>query len=165
MIQIKNSYTGNMILELQLKDLVGANLRDANLCDADLYDANLRGANLYGADLRGADGIYLACPEVGAFTAFKKCHGGLIVELLIPADAKRSSATGRKCRCDKAVVVGITNTDGSETAVTEAPSKYNLNFTYRIGETVSVDNFEDNRFIECAPGIHFFITRQEAVEY
>ena len=38
------------------------------------------------------------------------------------------------------------------------------NFIYKVGETVTVDNFDDNRFNECAPGIHFYMDR-EVVEY
>ena len=44
-------------------------------------------------------------------------------------------------------------------------SNYDSSFAYRVGEIVSVDNFDTNRWNECAPGIHFFITRQEAVDY
>lgn len=78
---------------------------------------------------------------------------------------KRSSATSRKCRCDKAIVLSITNLDGSETNVTEIASTRDPSFMYKVGATVSVNNFEEDRWKECAPGIHFFITRQEAVEY
>ena len=46
-----------------------------------------------------------------------------------------------------------------------AQSGYDANFNYKVGETVKVDNFDDDRRNECAPGIHFFITRQEAVNY
>jgi hypothetical protein len=46
-----------------------------------------------------------------------------------------------------------------------AYSKYDVDFVYKIGETIQVDNFEENRFVECAPGIHFFINKQEAIEY
>ena len=42
-------------------------------------------------------------------------------------------------------------------------SSYDLDFVYRVGETVSVDDFDDNRWNECAPGIHFFITRQISI--
>ena len=49
--------------------------------------------------------------------------------------------------------------------MTEVNSNYDSRFVYRIGETVEVPNFDDDRWNECAPGIHFFITRQEAVEY
>ena len=154
--------------DLRGADLYGANLRGADLYGADLYGADLYGAdlygaNLYGANLRGAD-LALACPEKGSFTAFKKASN-YIVELLIPEDAKRSSATSRKCRCSKAKVIAITKLSGSETDITEVASGYDPNFIYRVGETVEVKDFDDDRWNECAPGIHFFITRQEAVDY
>lgn len=44
-------------------------------------------------------------------------------------------------------------------------SQHNHNFYYEVGKTVNVDNFDEDRFNECAPGIHFFINRQEAVDY
>ncbi|MFR2916924.1 MAG: DUF5758 domain-containing protein [Acutalibacteraceae bacterium] len=61
----------------------------------------------------------LVCPERGSFTAFKKC-GSYIIELLIPQDAKRCSATTRKCRASYAKVVAITNMDGSQAEVDHA---------------------------------------------
>ena len=145
--------------DLSHANLYGANLSGANLSHANLSGANLFGANLSGANLSGAV-CNLQCPEVGSFTAFKKCAGGRIVTLIIPEDAKRSSATSRKCRADKAVVLRIED-DGEE--VMEANSGFDSNFIYRVGETVSVDNFEEDRWKECAAGIHFFITRDEAV--
>ena len=163
--------------------LHGANLCGADLRNADLYGADLRNANLCGADLCGADlrdrgaknvdevkwDIYttfypLQCPETGSFIGYKKASG-YIIELEICADAKRSSAASRKCRCSKAKVLGITNLDGSVSGLSEIGSNYNKNFIYHIGETVEVPNFDDNRWNECAPGIHFFITREEAVKY
>ena len=143
-----------------------ADLRGADLRGADLWGANLWGANLWGADLRGAKNMSLplVCPEKGSFTAFKKADM-YIVELFVPASAKRSSATSRKCRCDRAKVVSITNLDGSSTNITTVHSSHDRSFVYTVGEYVKVDNFEDDRWAECAPGIHFFITRQEAVEY
>lgn len=36
---------------------------------------------------------------------------------------------------------------------------------YHVGEIVRVDNFDDNRWRECSTGIHFFMTRDEAVRY
>ncbi len=144
--------------------LRGANLRGANLQDANLRDANLRGANLQDADLRGADCMQLQCPEEGSFIAFKKCREFKIVKLLIPEDAKRSSATSRKCRASKAVVLEITNLN-RKIKYDDAISQHDLSFIYKVGETVEVDNFDDDRWNECAPGIHFFITRQEAIDY
>ena len=151
--------------KLRIADLSGANLRGVDLSEANLSGANLRGADLRGASLRGIYGIpAICCPEEGSFIGFKKA-GDYIVKILILDDAKRSSATSRKCRCSKAKVLSITELDGSETDVTEVNSNYDSRFVYRIGETVEVPNFDDDRWNECAPGIHFFITRQEAVEY
>ena len=157
--------------DLDGADLRGANLRHANLYDADLYDADLRGADLGGANLWSTDlscvkNIFfpMACPEKGSFIAFKKA-GCYIIELFIPSNAKRCSATSRKCRCSKAKVISITTPSGDKTNITEVHSNYDSNFIYKLGEYVEVKNFDDNRWNECSTGIHFFITRQEAVNY
>ena len=154
-------------------DLSGANLRGANLRGANLSGANLRGADLRGADLRGTkielmlvNKFYpICCPEAGSFVGWKKVRGNFIVKLEVTENAKRSSAFGRKCRCNEAKVLDIQNLDGTSADVTEVYSKHDANFAYRVGETVRVDNFDEDRRNECAPGIHFFITRQEAVDY
>ena len=148
-------------------NLCGANLSMAILCGANLREADLREADLCGADLREAKNVNcpLTCPEKGSFIGFKKVRGNYIVELEILADAMRSSATGRKCRCSKAKVVSITNPDGSKAEETSACSGWDPNFIYSVGEVVEVKDFNTNRWNECAPGIHFFITRQEAIDY
>ena len=155
-------------------DLCGANLCGANLCGADLRDADLRGANLRGAYLRGADlcgadlcgvrGAYMACPTDGSFIGWKKASG-YIVKLQIPEDARRSSAGGEKCRCDKAYVVEIQNADGTKADIETIHSNHDANFVYTVGATVEVSDFDGDRWNECAPGIHFFIDRRAAVEY
>lgn len=148
---------------LRRANLCGANLREANLCGANLYGAILQGADLQGAILRGAVGVMMACPEKGSFIGFKKA-GGHIVELEVCEDARRSSATTRKCRCDKARVISITNLDGTPTELSEVASDYDPSFIYAIGKTVETE-FDEDRFTECGKGIHFFINRQEAVDY
>ena len=160
-------------------DLRDADLRCANLCDADLRGANLYGADLRSTDLRGADlrstdlrganlsdakGCYLSCPTEGSFIGWKKASGH-IVKLRIPEDARRSSATGHKCRCDKAYVMEIQNMDGTRATEDTVRSDHDQNFVYTVGATVEVPDFDDNRWSECAPGIHFFIDRRAAVEY
>ena len=145
-------------------DLYGANLCDANLSGANLRDADLRGADLRGANLRDAKGCYLSCPTEGSFIGWKKASGH-IVKLRIPEDARRSSATGHKCRCDKAYVMEIQNMDGTKATEDTVRSDHDKNFVYTVGATVEVPDFDDNRWSECAPGIHFFIDRREAVEY
>ena len=153
--------------DLRYADLRGANLCDANLCGADLRDANLRYANLCGADLRGAKNIpYIpyACPDSSSFVGYKKTKDG-IVELEILSDARRSSATGRKCRCDKAKVLGIYDYEHNLLDIQETVSNYNSDFVYKVGEVVEEPNFCEDRWNECAEGIHFFINFQEAVNY
>ena len=150
-------------------DLCGAYLRDAdlrgaNLCDANLYGADLRGTDLRGANLRDAKGCYLSCPTEGSFIGWKKASGH-IVKLRIPEDARRSSATGHKCRCDKAYVMEIQNMDGTKATEDTVRADHDKNFVYTVGATVEVPDFDDNRWSECAPGIHFFIDRRAAVEY
>ena len=170
--------------DLRGADLRGADLRDADLRDADLRGANLRCANLSNADLSDSDlcnadlceasidqmmwNIYtvfypLQCPESGSYIGYKKASG-LVVELEIPADARRSSATSRKCRASKAKVLSITDINGNP-AGGQVKSNYDPNFVYAIGETVEVTDFDDNRWNECSTGIHHFITRAEAVIY
>ena len=155
-------------------NLRGANLRDADLSDADLRGANLRGAYLSGANLRGANlsdvkvnhvtaMFFPQCPD-GEFVGYKNA-GGRIVKLLIPADAKRSSATTLKCRCSKAKVLEIQELDGSPSEVKEVRSNYDKDFIYRVGETASVEDFNEDRWNECSTGIHFFISRDAAVSY
>nr|DAW28880.1 MAG TPA: pentapeptide repeat protein [Caudoviricetes sp.] len=194
-ISIKNRWTGSIIFEyssvdntlaktvlealkgeadLREANLYGANLYEANLYGANLYGADLREANLYGADLRGADlreanlyeakGTYMACPTDGSFIGWKKASG-YIVKLQIPEDARRSSAGGEKCRCDKAFVIEIQNFDGTNADIETVCSDHDKNFVYTVGATVEVSDFDDDRWNECAPGIHFFIDRRAAVEY
>ena len=163
-------------------DLWDANLYGANLGGADLWHADLRGADLRGADLKGADlrganlwdanlcgtknvpYIPMICPEEGAFIGYKKACDK-IVKLSIPEDAKRSSATTRKCRCDRATVLAIYELDGSISKVTEVASNRDHNFIYKINKEVVVDDFDEDRWNGCSTGIHFFMQRQEAINY
>ena len=94
--------------------LVAAYLRNVDFRGANLEGVNLKNAYLRGADLRSAENvpfIPMACPEEGGFIGWKKAMRTdsdlCIIKLHIPEDAKRSSATGRKCRCNKAKVLSI----------------------------------------------------------
>jgi hypothetical protein len=100
----------------------------------------------------------LQCPEEGSFVGWKKCRNNVIVKLLIPEDAKRSSATSRKCRASKAVVLEVI---GAEKAL----SRYDGTFVYEVGKEVVANGFDDDRWNECSNGIHFFMTRAEAENY
>ena len=155
--------------DLRWADLRWASLSEADLSEADLSGAVLNWADLSEADLSGAKGLPpICCPEKGSFIGFKKCSGLLgdcIVELEIAEDALRSSATTRKCRCSKAKVLSITNLDGSPYNENRAFSTHDPSFEYVIGKTVEVNEFNTYRWNECSSGIHFFITRAEAVNY
>ena len=161
----------------------------AYLSHADLHGADLHGANLHGADLSYANlcGAYLShanhvqlsiaktsiLPDEGDIIGWKKAWTDnempptpVIVKLLIPADAQRSNATGRTCRASKARVLDLQDKQGNSLpSGTTAYSGHDTDFTYKKGETIRADDFDTNRWNECAPGIHFFITRIEAVEY
>ena len=158
--------------DLRSADLSGANLSGADLSGADLRSANLRGADLRSANLRGADlrsaknlpYLPFACPSDGAFIGWKKVNGKL-VKLLIPEDARRCSATSQKCRCDKAQVLAITDTDGNNPIDEVLNTSQDVDLLYKVGETVYPDSFDENRWNECSHGIHFFINKQDAINY
>ena len=165
---IRANLIGAKLYEADLSEayLNGADLSEANLSRAYLYKADLYNADLSGADLSGAKLDWpLVCPEKYSFIGYKKCRDNLIVELEIPEDALRSSATTRKCRCSKARVLSITDLNGSEANIEHAVSKHDSGFLYKVGDVVSVDDFDTNRWNECSTGIHFFMAREEAVWY
>ena len=106
----------------------------------------------------------MVCPEEGNFIGWKRA-GDKIVKLHISQDALRSSATTRKCRCNKAEVIEIYNIDGTIADERIVSSNYDSSFTYEVGKTVEVQDFDTNRWNECTRGIHFFINRQDAINY
>lgn len=121
-------------------------------------------------------GLHLNCPEEGSFIGYKKIlhldkdvpleveDREILVKLLITEDAKRSSGYGRKCRASKAKILSMIDIEtGKEVSI--GRSMYDLDFIYRAGEIIEVDNFDDDRWNDCSFGIHFFITKQEALDY
>ena len=156
--------------DLSWANLSGADLSWADLYGAKLYGADLTGAKLYGADLTGAKlygainipGIIQAntriIPDEGSVIGWKKCRDGVIVKLLIKSTTPRSNATGRKCRAKEALVLEVF---GADVGV----SSHDRETVYKVGEVVACDHWEEDRWKECAGGIHFFITRKEAEDY
>ena len=142
-------------------DLSRANLSISTLLGCDLSRAKFTGANLEGARLDRVTSIpdelveiTNICPE-GDIIGYKKLTDGVICTLRIPAAAKRSNAIGRKCRAEYAIVI-----DGEGTSIHDEA------FEYKIGETVRPTTpFDGNRWEECASGIHFFLTEEEAIDY
>jgi hypothetical protein len=148
---------------LSWADLSWANLSGANLSGADLSWANLSGADLSGANLSGAKNADLVIARTrilseGDLIGWKKCKNNVIVKMQIPSDAKRSHAFGRKCRAEYVKVLEVI---GAEVGI----AQYDGKTEYRKGEIVKPESFDENWQDECAPGIHFFITRIEAENY
>ncbi len=150
-------------------------LRGAAFRYDDMTGAHIEGANLFSAVLEFAkldDITYdddtkffkLYCPEEGPFLGYKKCFNNRLVQLLIPADAKRTSATMNSCRCSKAKVLTIKSFDYTE-EFEEAWSLVDENFCYRKGQWVEVPDFNENRWQDSTTGIHFWMTREEALAY
>ena len=165
---------------LMYANLAYVNLTGAYLAHAVLVDACLRGTNLADVKLTGAilkeailkDATYipfvpLNLPE-GEFIAYKKVRYNkvdYIVKLKVLADSKRSRAGGDKCRCDKALVMEIQDLEGNKLNMTEVVNTNYTHCTYKVGEIVYADGWDEDRFQECAHGIHFFLDRQNAVNY
>ncbi len=156
-------------------DFQNADMRTASFRYCDMRKCNIRGADLFGAVLEFArleeiepdentKWFRLYCPEKGAFLGYKKCVNNRLVQLLIPADAKRTSATRPSCRCSKAKVLTIKSFDFKEN-YEEAWSLVDENFVYRRGEWVEVKNFNEDRWMDSTTGIHFWLTREEAEAY
>lgn len=149
-------------------DFQCANLSWADLRNCVFYDTDLRDCNFMYANFRGSKNIPyipLQCPSDGAFVGWKKINN-VLIKLEIPADAKRSSATTNKCRCDKAKVLGFYNTLGTdELDMTELVNDKYEECKYVKGEMVYPDSFDEDRWNECSHGIHFFVNKQDAIDY
>ena len=194
LFEIKNRFTLNVLFKADTESIKatlllaiksGAYLSGANLSGADLSGANLSRADLSGAYLSGADlsGAYLSradlsradlsgakeipllvaaqtsiVPEEGQLTGWKKCKDNILVQLLVGKKAKRSNATGRKCRAEYVKVLAVF---GAEVGV----SAHDNRTEYRAGSVVRCDKWEENRWVECGGGVHFFLTRIEAENY
>ena len=146
--------------------LRSADLRSADLRYADLSYADLRYADLSSADLRSAKNSELAVAmtrilPAGTLIGWKKLRDGVIAQLEIPATARRSHAFGRKCRAESAKVLAMFI--GSKPFEGVGRSLKTESFTYEVGATVvPTEPFSEVWTEECASGIHFLITREEA---
>ena len=143
-------------------NLIGADLRGANLNGADLRGANIDNTDMHAVNLIGAlldstnnlrRGIKLGESIIG----WKKCKNNVLAKLEIPKGAIVFSINGTKCRTDKAKVLEIVGGD-------RAYSLYQF-FSYYVGDIIEVFDFNCEYNTECAKGIHFFRTREEAEKY
>ena len=119
----------------------------------------------------------LKCPEEGSFIGWKKiCTGKdehyALCKLEIPKDALRLSGNGNKCRASKAKVLDIEDIEYDNYLTPNGKknkkghSIHVINFIYEVGKIVECTKaFDLNRLHECSSGIHFFISKQEAIDY
>ena len=153
-IEIKHYLTGAVLFTSNTAIDLAAAVKEAVKIGANLSRANLSGANLIGA--KNADYAIAQTrilPE-GDLIGWKKLANGVIAKLRIPEAAKRSHAFGRKCRAEYAIVI-----EG------EGFSQHDSSFKYTPGETVRSDIWDGDWTMECAGGVHFFITKAEAENY
>ena len=148
-------------------DMRGANMRGVDMCGADISYANMRGVDMSGTNMNGVNmsyanmhcidrlrkGIKLSEPIIG----WKKCKNDVLVKLEIPRGAIVFSINNSKCRTDKAKVLEIIGSD-------RAYSKHKF-FSYYVGDVIEIFDFNCEYNVECAKGIHFFKTREEAENY
>lgn len=177
-IDLENASIENALFDgcsMKRANYRNANMKTASMRYCDMTGCDIRGANLYGAVLEYAklDDIIsdestqwfrMHCPETGPILGYKKCVNDRLVQLLIPADAKRTSATLPSCRCNKAKVLTIKSFDSTE-EFDEAWSLVDENFYYRKGEWVEVKDFNEDRWMDSTTGIHFWMSREEAIAY
>ena len=174
--EIKHRWNGEVLFSIETKTFrlaveaamgARADLCEANLCEANLSGANLSGANLSGANLSGAAGVFWnVAPPSGSFLAWKKGANGSVIKLKIPWYARRVSPIGyRKCRAELAITLSIKDRNG---ATIKECKNWNDSYTYKyeVGKFQGSPNgYDASRSSDCLPGIHFFMTKQEAMEW
>ena len=171
-------------------DLSGAIFRDADLSFACLAFGNFTRADFTGAlfhetdvfraDFRGAIGlpyIPLLIPSTGAFVGWKRAvrritgaykreyDDSVIVKLLIPEDALRSTNQAYECRASKAVVLEVQDVEGNVLNGVPAFSIYNPNVIYIPGKEIIAERWGEERWNLHEPGIYFYPDREQAVRY
>jgi uncharacterized protein YjbI with pentapeptide repeats len=144
-----------------------ANFRGATLTLADFTLCHARKVDLSGVNIEGAIGLDAVIAETrilceGDIVGWKKCRNGILVKLLVPAEAKRSSAFSRRCRAEYVKVLEVIDPVGDRK---EGVSIYDNSIVYREGEIVIPDSFDNRWTDEYTNGIHFFITKIEAAAY
>jgi len=174
---------------LNFSSLKNADLRHADLTAADLESAYLRGVHLDGADLEGAEFNYSNLTHAyldGAkgnlieyrkgkiltedIIGYKVCGRDfynieqqplsakrVLVTLKIPRGAIVFSINGNKCRTNRAKVIAIEGAD-------RAYSTYKY-MSYYVGDEFNIYNFNCQYNMGCGEGIHFFMTREEALKH
>ena len=178
------NFTGSMMDHVAFYDceimnviLANCKLRGASFRGNDMEGIDLSGANIYAAVLEDAINqdkvIYneetrwyeMSCPMEGPFIAWKCCTELRVVMMLVPADAKRCMATMETGRVSKVKVLSIKSIDESK-SYDWAQSTVDPDFYYEVGKWIEPANgFQEDRWKDSSEGIHFFLDRQQCVDY
>jgi hypothetical protein len=167
-------------------NLTNANLRRANLENANLVNANLTNANLAGANLKNANLTKAKMPDkpvilppVGeTIIGFKKLQDHVVIKVEVPADADRVSTwINRKCRASALRVIEVMQ-NPNNIPTDHMPGLHDPNFVYslakpetcgeagdKMGELHLPDQFDPDDRDDCRPGLHFFMTLEEAMSW
>lgn len=88
-----------------------------------------------------------------------------ILAVQIPAYAQRVCATGYKARADQVRVLEAEDVEGHPLPIDITYYSGFYGAAYRFGETVHADKFDPNPLQGCTNGIHFFLDKQDAIDY
>lgn len=139
--------------------------KDCNLAGCDLTHADLTMADMeeaiWGDDTESRlQRARLKIAADGDIIGWKKLRDGLIAKLLIPAAAQRSNSFSRRCRAEYVEVVSVITDDGRPAL--QGISRRDPDLVYRYGRRTTADSWDDSWWRDCAGGVHFFLTYEEA---
>ena len=192
----------NRFVECDFYDCVfyDCHFNDLYLYKSNFFNTKVISSNIYGLLEYNDQGKNFAestfvqlCPKNRGFVGWKKAVVGeyglpprlitksahqCLVKLWIPEDAITVNSCERKCRCNKAKVLEITNLDNGKhirmaysiyASDLSIPIRWSAAeyepFPYMVGEEVFPDYFDDDVNRVCANGIHFFLNKQDAINY
>lgn len=156
------------------------------LTNSDASDASFRSLDMHGADFSGTNFYYAAfefadlenvktddktrwfgdtVPKEGAFICWKVGANNRVIQLLVPAEARRTCATSEAGRAEYAKVLSVTNADRTEDYTWDT-AMVDHDFFYEVGKMVYPDNgFSDYGWMDDSPGLHFFMDREMAIAF
>ena len=156
--------------------LTNSNAMDASFRELDLSGSDFSGTNFYYAALEFStlDGVITdektkwfgdAVPKEGAFICWKVGANNRVIQLLVPAEARRVCATSEAGRAEYAKVLSVTSPDRS-IDYTWDTAMVDHDFVYEVGKMVYPDNgFSDYGWMDDSPGLHFFMDRDMAIAF
>ena len=162
-IQIKTTWDSVLFEHESKNNTVKETVVKAVKSGADLTRADLRVADLTGADLKKIKHHFQIIPDEGSFIAWKALSNG-IAKLEIPARARRHNSLGsRKCRASYVKTLEIWDCEGNP--IKEGVGRHDNKTVYKVGRLTKPEKYDPNPLVECSGGIHFFVTKQEALDW